>query len=157
MKFNINNCIPMINNCLSFLFFYFRDAGNIKTGLEHLVSSNFLLNICIIFDICILNEQFWMSFESLELKKSTISQRVSLLLLCVKHLHFHLSYVSRDFNFLNFLMKWNKMGYNPWLDDCLNYKLKVVLHWDFLGGISRYENNKLLFWNTHSYIAYTFH
>lgn len=23
------------------------------------------------------------------------------------------------------------MGYNPWIDDCLNYKLKVVLHWDF--------------------------
>lgn len=135
MKFNINNCIP-INNCLSFLFFYFRDAGNIKTGLEHLVSSNFLLNICIIFDICILNEQFWMSSESLELRKSTISQRVSLLLLCVKHLHFHLSYVSRDFNFFNFLMwRWNKMGYNPWIDDCLNCKLKVVLHWDFFWHI----------------------
>lgn len=66
---------------MELLFFCYRDAGNIKVGLEHLVSSNFLLNICIIFDICIPNEHFWMSFEYLELRKSTISQRVSLLLL----------------------------------------------------------------------------
>lgn len=79
-ELNINCCRQGFSNYLELLFFCYRDPGNIKAGLEHLVSFNFLLNICIIFDICIPNEHFWMSFEYLELRKSTISQRVSLLL-----------------------------------------------------------------------------
>lgn len=57
-ELNINCFRQGFSNYLGLLFFCCRDAGNIKAGLEHLVSFNFLLNICIIFDICIPNEHF---------------------------------------------------------------------------------------------------